>query len=48
VFVLAYERMNELLAQPVDHIDRETTSRIFNEIPGLLPRLNIYKEGRQE
>jgi trimethylamine--corrinoid protein Co-methyltransferase len=48
VFALAYERMNELLTKPVDHIDRETTSRIFNEIPGLLPRLNIYEEGRQE
>jgi len=43
VFQLAYERMNELLAKPVNHIDREKTSRIFNEIPGLLPRLNTYK-----
>ncbi len=46
VFALAYEKMNELLAKPVEHIDEATTSRIFNEIPGLLPRLNVYKEGR--
>ncbi|MBN2256115.1 MAG: trimethylamine methyltransferase family protein [Deltaproteobacteria bacterium] len=46
VFHLAWERMQELLEKPVDHIDGETTKRIFNEIPGLLPRLNIYEEGR--
>ncbi len=46
VFALAYERMNELLAKPVEHIDPATTSRIFQEIPGLLPRLNVYEEGR--
>ncbi|MDO9559202.1 MAG: trimethylamine methyltransferase family protein [Syntrophales bacterium] len=46
VFHMAHERMKELLAKPVGHIDREKTSRIFNEIPGLLPRLNIYGEGR--
>jgi len=43
VFELSYERMKELLARPVEHIDRETTTRIFEEIPGLLPRLNIYE-----
>jgi len=46
VFVLAHERMKELLAKPVEHIDRATTSKIFNGIPGLLPRLNVYEEGR--
>jgi trimethylamine--corrinoid protein Co-methyltransferase len=46
VFALAYQRMNELLARPVEHIDRDTTARIFKEIPGLLPRLNVYKEGK--
>ena len=46
VFALAYERMNELLARPVEHIDQATTSRIFQEIPGLLPRLNVCEEGR--
>ncbi|MEE8372436.1 MAG: trimethylamine methyltransferase family protein [Dehalococcoidia bacterium] len=46
VFALAYERMNELLAKPVQHIDQGTTSRIFQEIPGLLPRLNVYEKGR--
>jgi trimethylamine--corrinoid protein Co-methyltransferase len=48
VFALAYERMKELLARPVEHIDPATTARIFQEIPGLLPRLNVYQEGRQQ
>jgi len=47
VFALAYERMQELLAKPVEHIDPATTSRLFQEIPGLLPRLNVYQEGRR-
>jgi len=46
VFALAYERMKELLAEPVEHVDLATTARIFQEIPGLLPRLNVYEEGR--
>ena len=46
VISLAYKRMQELLETPVDHIDQDTTSRIFQEIPGLLPRLNVYQEGR--
>jgi len=46
VISLAYKRMQELLATPVEHIDQDTTSRIFQEIPGLLPRLNVYQEGR--
>jgi hypothetical protein len=46
VFPLAYDRLQELLAQPVEHIDEATTERLFREIPGLLPRLNVYKEGR--
>jgi len=46
VFALAHERMKELLAKPVEHIDQATTARIFNEIPGLLSRLNVYEEGR--
>jgi trimethylamine--corrinoid protein Co-methyltransferase len=48
VFALAYARMNQLLAQPVEHIDPATTSRIFQEIPGILPRLNIYEERREQ
>ena len=44
VFALAYQRMNELLAKPVEHIDEDTTASIFKEIPGLLPRLNVYQE----
>jgi hypothetical protein len=46
VFSLAYERLKELLAKPVEHIDLATTSKIFQEIPGLLPRLNVYAEER--
>jgi trimethylamine--corrinoid protein Co-methyltransferase len=43
VFELANERMKELLAKPVEHIDRAITGKIFQEIPGLLPRLNVYE-----
>jgi trimethylamine--corrinoid protein Co-methyltransferase len=46
VFALAYERMKELLAKPVEHVDSVTTSKIFQEVPGLLPRLNVYEERR--
>lgn len=46
VMGLAYERMNQLISQAVQHIDPDTTSRIFREIPGILPRLNAYQEGR--
>ncbi len=45
VFELAYERMNELLAKLVEHIDEATTKKVFQEIPGLLPSLNIYEKG---
>lgn len=44
VFALAYQRMNQILEKPVEHIDEATTARIFEEIPGLLPRLNVYQE----
>ena len=40
VFSLAYQRMDELLKKPVEHIDPATIEKIFAEIPGLLPRLN--------
>jgi hypothetical protein len=43
VFELAYEQMKDLLARPVEHIDQKTTARIFEEIPGILPRLNVYE-----
>jgi trimethylamine--corrinoid protein Co-methyltransferase len=46
VFALAYQRMQELLAKPVDHIDPATTAKIFQEVPGILPRLNVYEERR--
>jgi trimethylamine--corrinoid protein Co-methyltransferase len=44
VFRLAQDRMQELLAMPVEHIDEATTRKIFDEVPGLLPRLNVYQE----
>ncbi len=44
VLALAYERMQQLLSQPAAHIDPETTRRVFEEIPGILPRLNVYVE----
>ncbi|MFO8009192.1 MAG: trimethylamine methyltransferase family protein [Dehalococcoidia bacterium] len=43
VFEMACDRMNELLEKPVDHIDEATSRRVFEEIPGLLPRLNLYE-----
>ena len=43
VFKLAYDRMNELLEKPVEHIDEATTAKIFEQIPGILPRLNVYQ-----
>ncbi|HEY48639.1 MAG TPA: hypothetical protein G4O13_01175 [Dehalococcoidia bacterium] len=46
VFKIAYDRMQELLEKPVEHIDKATTAKIFQEIPGLLPRLNVYEERR--
>jgi hypothetical protein len=45
VLALAHKRMKELLAKPVEHIDEATTTKIFREIPGLLPRLNVYAKG---
>jgi trimethylamine---corrinoid protein Co-methyltransferase len=42
-FKLAYEKTQELLAKPVEHIDEATTKTIFEQIPGILPRLNIYQ-----
>jgi trimethylamine--corrinoid protein Co-methyltransferase len=47
VFELANDRMQELLAKPVEHIDEAIAKKIFHNIPGLLPRLNVYEERRQ-
>ena len=47
VFALANERLRELRAKPVEHIDPATAARIFREIPGLLPELNVYKGDKQ-
>jgi hypothetical protein len=46
VLALAHKRTQELLATPVEHIDKATTAKIFKEIPGLLPRLNVYGESK--
>jgi trimethylamine--corrinoid protein Co-methyltransferase len=43
VFNLAYNRMNEILSMPVKHMDQATTEKIFEQVPGILPRLNVYK-----
>ena len=48
VLVLANERMKQLISQPVEHIDSATTSRVFQEIPGILPRLNVYEERSEQ
>ena len=45
VLIRAYEKTQELLQKPVAHIPQEISDRIFREIPGILPRLNIYQEG---
>ncbi len=46
VLALAHKRTRELLKAPVQHIDEATTKKIFDEIPGLLPRLNVYGESK--
>jgi hypothetical protein len=28
---------------PVKHMDQATTEKIFEQVPGILPRLNVYK-----
>lgn len=43
VFEMAFEKMKDLLSKPVQHIDEKTTARIFADVPGILPRLNIYE-----
>ena len=45
-FELAYARMQELLAKPAPYIDPLITAEIFTQIPGLLPRLNVYEEAK--
>jgi hypothetical protein len=47
VFELANNRMQELLVKPVEHIDEAIAKKIFHNIPGILPRLNVYEERRQ-
>jgi hypothetical protein len=47
VLASAYERMEQLLSKPVEHISPAITNQIFREIPGILPRLNMYEEGRE-
>jgi trimethylamine--corrinoid protein Co-methyltransferase len=45
VLLRAHQKMQELLQRPVEHISPEISERIFREIPGILPRLNFYREG---
>jgi hypothetical protein len=47
VLLLAHKRMGQLMSKPVEHIDSTTTSKIFREIPGILPKLNVYEERRE-
>jgi trimethylamine--corrinoid protein Co-methyltransferase len=42
VLYMANERMQQLLSKPVEHLSEQITRRIFNEIPGIMPKLNIY------
>lgn len=44
VLLRAHGRTQDLLQRPVEHIPPETNERIFREVPGILPRLNIYRE----
>jgi hypothetical protein len=43
VLLKASQRMQELLSLPVEHLSGDITNRIYNEVPGLLPRLNTYE-----
>jgi len=45
VLLRAHQKMQELLQRPVEHISPEISEKIFREVPGILPRLNFYREG---
>jgi trimethylamine--corrinoid protein Co-methyltransferase len=38
----ARQRMEEILSLPAHHIDKETTDKVFQQVPGLLTRLKNY------
>jgi len=42
VLIRAQERMEELLALPVRHIDEDIVDRVFQEVPGILSRLRDH------
>jgi len=44
VLFKASQRMQELLSLPTKHLSKDNISRIYDEIPGLLPRLNIHEQ----
>jgi trimethylamine--corrinoid protein Co-methyltransferase len=46
VLFKASQWMQELLSLPVEHLSEDVTNRIYDEIPGLLPGLNTYEQGR--
>jgi trimethylamine--corrinoid protein Co-methyltransferase len=43
VLLKASQRMQELLTLPTKHLDKDTTNRIYAEVPGLLARLNTHE-----
>jgi trimethylamine--corrinoid protein Co-methyltransferase len=46
VLLKASQQMQELLSLPVEHLSGDTTQKMYEEIPGLLPRLNIHERGK--
>ncbi len=42
--LLAHEKIKEMEQTEVKHLSEEICNRIFDKIPGLLPRLNPYRE----
>ena len=43
VLLKASQHMQELLSLPVENLSKDITEKIYKEVPGLLPRLNIYE-----
>ena len=43
----AKERMDEIMALPRRHIDEETVERVYQQVPGLLPRLRVPASKRE-
>lgn len=43
VLVRAYQKLQEIQNRPVEPIPQDITRLIFNEVPGILPRLNTHE-----